>query len=341
MSAGALVALLGGPESGKSTYLGAVTRTLETDSSPTLKLGTLPADATAYDRLSEPLLSLTYPQRTKAERNVLELPLQSMRSGRPEQITLTMGDYDGEEIERLFNDRTRGFSMEWRARASARGLLLFVRPNALTPLPRLTPHEPLTDREKVLALKASGDKKARPKKRRKTEEDPDTAFGGGVKEEARATRAAAPNEPVRVPTLLAVVELLQFLRHERGLDPGERPKPGEIRIALLAAAWDSVDPAWKKKGPAAFFEEHAPLLQDFLWSNYRLEDVFYFGLSSTAGNLKDPRYQQQYREDPHGFVEWVDAGGRLHHTRNLALPIEWALFGDEALGGTNDVIVQS
>jgi hypothetical protein len=280
-------------------------------------------------------------QRTKGERNVLELPLEAIHGSRTEEITLTMGDYDGEEVERLFKDRTSGFSPEWKARATARGLLLFIRPNALTPLPRLTLHKTPTDRERLLALKAKGDKKERPKKRRKMEEDPDAAFGGGIKDEARVSRVAAPNDRVQVPTVLAVVELLQFLRHERGLDPGERPKPGELRIALLAAAWDAVDPAWKKKGPADCFTEHASLLRDFLWSNYRMEDVFHFGLSSTGGDLRDPRYRQQYREDPHGFVEWADASGRLHRTRNLALPIEWALFGDAALDGTDDTIVQS
>lgn len=341
MSTRATVALLGGPSSGKSTYLGSVIHTLETGSSSTLKLGMLPEDATAYERLSEPLLSLTYPQRTKAERNVLDLSLQSLRGGNSQEISLAMGDYDGEEVERLFNDRTRGFSAEWKARANACGLLLFIRPDALTPLPRLTPHEPLTERDQMLALKAKGEKKAPAKKRPKTEEEPEQAFGGGVKDEARVQRVAAPNDPVYVPTVLAVVELLQFLRHERGLDPAERPKPGEIRVALLAAAWDAVDSTWRRKGPAAFFAERAPLLHDFLWSNYRMEDVFHFGLSSTAGNLEDPAYKQKYREDPHGFVEWADASDRIHRTRNLTLPIEWTLFGEEALNSPDDTIVQS
>ncbi|MEP7119637.1 MAG: hypothetical protein ABJE95_01960 [Byssovorax sp.] len=341
MSSVATVALLGGPSSGKSTYLGAVIHALETASSSTLTLGVLPDDATAYERLSEPLLRLTYPQRTKGERNVLDLPLLSQRGGLSQEIHLTMGDYDGEEVERLFRDRTRGYSAEWRARASARGLLLFIRPDALTSLPQLTPHELLSDREQLLALKAKGEKKVPAKKRRKAEDDPERAFGGGLKDEARAARVAAPNDAVRVPTVLAVVELLQFLRHERGLAPGERPEPGQLRIALLAAGWDAVDPAWKKKGPSAFFAEQAPLLHDFLWSNYRMADVCHFGLSSTGGDLRKPGYQQQYREDPHGFVSWADATGRLHQTRNLALPIEWALFGDEALGGPDDVIVQS
>jgi Double-GTPase 1 len=342
MSPRLTVALLGGPESGKTTYLGAIVRALEGDGSSTLRLESLPEDATALDRLSEPLLELTYPQRTKAERHELELPLKSTRGARVDELTLAMGDYDGEEVERLFQHRAHGFSQEWKGRAGARGLLLFVRPDALTLLPRLAIPETdsLTDRERLLALKAEPNQKRRAQKRKGTDADPEIAFGAGIRDEARKPRAAAPSDPVHVPTVLATIELLQFLRHERGLEPGEKPKPGQMRIALLASAWDAVDSTWRRKGPAQFFAERAPLLADFLWSNYHPDDVLWFGLSSTAGNLEDPRYKKQYREDPHGFVEWSDASGRIRRTRNLALPIEWALFGDEGFA-SSDEIVQS
>ncbi|WP_437307004.1 hypothetical protein [Sorangium sp. So ce388] len=339
MNTRSTVALLGGQGSGKTTYLGAIVRALETDDLSNLRLSSFPDDATAYDRLSEPLLEGEYPQRTKAERHVLELPLRVTRGGRVEEISLNMGDYDGEEIERLFKDRMQGFSPEWRARSGARGLLLFIRPAALMPLPRLQVHELPTDRERMLALKANKEQKPRARTRKKS--DPEAAFGPGIQGQSRSPRVAAPDEPVRVPTVLAVVELLQFLRHERGLAPGERPSRGEMRIALLASAWDAVDSVWQRKGPAELFRERAPLLDDFLWSNYHPEDLLHFGLSSTGGDLADRRHQEQYREDPHGFTVWSDASGRILRTRNLALPIEWALFGDEALAGNDFELLQS
>ncbi|WP_437780667.1 TRAFAC clade GTPase domain-containing protein [Sorangium sp. So ce1097] len=339
--AGSTVALVGGPESGKTTYLGAIVHALETDGLSHLGLRSLPDDATAYERLSEPLLDGAYPQRTKAERHALELPLRATRGGRVEEISLHMGDYDGEEVERLFKDRTQGFSPEWRARAEARGVLLFVRPDAMASLPRLRSHDAPTDRERMLALRTTTEKKPRARTRRRTEADPEAAFGAGIQDETRSVRVPAPDEPVRVPTALAVVELLQFLRHERGLEPGERPGQGEMRIAFLASAWDAVDPAWQRRGPAALFRERAPLLDDYLWSNHRPGDVLHFGLSSTAGDLSDERHRERYREDPHGFVVWSDASGRILRTRNIALPIEWALFGDEALAGNDVEVVPS
>jgi hypothetical protein len=307
------IALLGGPASGKTTYLGALVDALQTDQIPHLRLGDLPADALAYDRLAEPLLGAIYPQRTKEERHVLDLPLRAARKGGYEDVSLTMGDYDGEEVERLFDNRTHGFSPEWQARASASGLLLFLRPDALKPLPRLR-----------LPPASHAAPKSAPL-------GPEAAFGPGLQDEIPDPGVAGQDDPVLVPTELAIIELLQFLRHARGLGPGDRPRHGAMRIALLVSAWDSVERERRDKGPAHFFVERASLLEDYLWSNYHLDDVFHFGLSSTGGDLRDARYHEHYQSDPHGFVEWCDATGRVQSTRNLALPIEWALFGEPAL----------
>lgn len=337
MSPTSTITLLGGPSSGKTTYLGALIDALRAERTPNLLLGDLPDDAEAYNRLAEPLWDGAYPQRTKAERNTLDLPLRATQGERVEEVSLSMGDYDGEEVERLFKDRTQGFSPEWKARADARGILLFLRPDALTPLPQLTPHLALTDQERMQALKTGEAPKGRASTRSRVEADPEAAFGPGLQAETPEPRIAGPRDAVQVPTVLAVIELLQFLRHVRGLEPGERPPHGEMRVALLSSAWDALDKAWQRRGPASFFAERAPLLEDFLWSNYHPDDVFRFGLSSTAGDLRDARYQGQYLDDPHGFVVWTDASGALHKTRNLALPVEWALFGDSALEGQDDL----
>jgi hypothetical protein len=320
------LALLGGPASGKTTYLGALLDGLESGASSRFVLDGSPSDATAHDRLIEPLLDARYPQRTKAERNRLELPLRMVEGS--EAFTLLMGDYDGEEVERLFQDRTRGFSEEWKARSSARGLLLFVRPDALVALPKLDPDGEASEdaRWKALTGKQRADKRAPHRVDR-----PERVFGPGLAEETPLPPRAAPDHPVRVPTALAVIELLQFLRHVRGLDPGERPPPGELRIAFVASAWDAVDRSLRDAGPAGFLAQQAPLLEDYLWSNFHADDVFRFGLSATGGDLRDPRYQEQYRTTPGGFVEWADATGTIVQTSDLSLPIAWLLSGDRAL----------
>lgn len=331
MSHSSVLALLGGPESGKTTYLAALVDALEAASSPGLKLRRRPKDARAYTLLPEPLRNGEYPQRTKAERHVLNLPLRSQVGDSPEDLTLIAGDYDGEEIERLFKNRTSGFSDEWRARAHARGLLLFLRRDALMPLPSLR-RPPPTDSERFAALHGAvpaGDALMHEAPER-LPPSPERVFHRGLEDDPAVPPPAAPDEPVRIPTALAVIELLQFLRHVRGLAPAERPPEGQFRVAILLSAWDAVDQSWCARGPSDFLRKQEPLLYDFLWSNFRDDDVFCFGLSSTSGNLRDPAHRERYLDDMHGFVQWTDVTGCVRETRNLALPISWVIAGDRA-----------
>lgn len=341
MSRSSTITLLGGVGSGKTTYLGALIDTLESACAPGLKLKSLPPNARALELLPEPLRNGKYPQRTTAERHILELPLRVQIGTSAEELTLTAGDYDGEDVERLFNNRTSGFSEEWRARAHARGLLLFLRRDAITPLPNLR-RRSMTDAERFAALRgeAPADEPATPEASSPLSLSPERVFGPGVADEPTAPSPAAPDEPVRVPTALAMIELLQFLRHVRGLAPAERPPVGQFRVAILLSAWDAVDRSWHAHGPRAFLREQEPLLDDFLWSNFHDDDVFCFGLSSTSGDLRNPAHRERYIEDMHGFVEWSDVTGRVHRTQNLALPVAWVIAGDRALA-LDETLAQS
>ncbi|MBI2374316.1 MAG: hypothetical protein HYV07_10015 [Deltaproteobacteria bacterium] len=132
-----------------------------------------------------------------------------------------------------------------------------------------------------------------------------------------------------IPTALSVIELLQFLRKVRGLEPGERPPAGTFRVAILVSAWDAIDPSWRAQGPTKWLAQEMALFEDTLWSNFRREDTFRFGLSSTGGDLRNESYRRDFGGG--GFVEWADSTGVVRHTRDLALPLYWALFGDLAL----------
>ena len=315
------LALLGGPESGKTTYLGALVDALETDKLRGLERIHLPHDTRPLERLTEPLLDGRYPQRTKGERFSLDLALRYRQRGEAAlDFSLGVGDYDGEEVERLFKDRIEGWSAEWRARAEASALLLILRPDAIVPLPLLQ-------------------RRARPEpppraRRAPFGSDPATVFGPGLAaEEVPTRRRVAPEEPIRIPipTVLALIELLQFIRHARGLAPGERPAPGGLRVAVMFSAWDALNSSWRTRSPADYLSQHMSLLVDFLWSSFHASDVMHFGLSTTGGDLHDERHRARYLEDPGGFVVWSDATGEVLRSPDLALPIRWALFGDAAM----------
>jgi hypothetical protein len=331
MSQPRAITLLGGPGSGKTTYLGALARALrEEHPAARLVLSHLQDDETAIESLIDPLLEATYPQRTKAERHRLRVSLEASDASLNTAFTLDSGDYDGEEIERLFR-RSGAFSEEWRARAAADGVLLFLRHDALTPLPRQIDRPPTED-DRWAAVRGdapspSADQLATTGKR------PEDVFGPGVQLAPLSAPPAQPRDPVKVPTVLALIEVLQFLRHVRGLGPAERPPAGSLRIAILIAAWDAVDTAFRDRGPARYLVEQTPLLHDYLWSNFRDEDVCCFGLSATGGDLRDDAYREKYQEAPQGFVVWSDAATHApRRTEDISLPIRWALFGERTLG---------
>jgi hypothetical protein len=329
------IALLGGPATGKTTYLGALVDALQSERIHHLRLDGLDADARALLRLSESLLEGRYPQRTKAgERHELVARLRTEASYfEPTTFTLRAGDYDGEEVERLFRDRIHGWSEEWSQRATASGLLLLVRPSALSRLPRLQPTAEVDEQERWRLLKQPGaPAEAQPGERlQAAPADPEAFHGALPLESVPPPPRATPSDPVTVPTAISIIELLQFIRHVRGLAPGERPRGEErLPIALIVSAWDTVDPAWHEAGPAAYLSHHLPLLEDYLWSNFHPEDLFRFGLSATGGNLEDAQYSTHYMDDPRGFVEWKDLHG-VQHRRDIGLPLYWLLFGDRAL----------
>jgi hypothetical protein len=333
------IALLGGQSTGKSTYLGALVDALQMEKLQHLRLAGLGADARGLQRLAEPLLEGQYPQRTKAgERLSLEAPLRTAGSYfDPLSFTLRAGDYDGEEVERLFRDRIHGWSAEWKERAHSQGFLLLVRPAVLPPPPRPQLLSAQDEQSRWRLLRSeSGDAQPISDSRAAlaAPTNPNTVFGEFPIEEVPPPPRAAPSDPVSVPTALAIIELLQFIRHVRELAPGERPRKDEerFRIALLVTAWDSVDPAWRRAGPAAYLSHHLPLLEDFLWSNFLPDDVFRFGLSATGGDLRNPDYNQRYLDDPSGFVEWRDATSGIRQSRDIGLPLYWLLFSDRALG---------
>lgn len=320
------VALLGGPSSGKSTYLGALVDALQMHAVEHLKMGPLPPDATAIARLPEALQDGRYPDRTSRDtRTPLVLPLMTVGELLPPtRFELRTGDYAGESVDALFQDRQ--WTEEWTSWAAADALLLFLRPDATVPLPRPAP--PLDDQARWRSLR--GEAPAPPPTRRSGLR---AALGATLAEEAPPPPIRGPMDPVRVPTSLAMVELLQLLRHSRGLDPGERARRGSLRVVLVVSAWDVVAPGWRERGPNALLASDFALLEDFIHCNFYPEDILRIGLSATRGDLNTEQGRERYLDDPGGEIVWQRPDGALISTANLGLPVLWALFGDRALAG--------
>jgi hypothetical protein len=315
------LAVLGGPESGKSTYLGALIDLLDQGLLPRLELDGSPEDLGALDRLADPLRHGGYPKRTPIDLRVdLQLPLLARDDPHPPYpFVLSTGDLAGESVDRVFKDRL--WSEEWDRWAACEALLLFIRPEAAIPLPDWTrpddPHaEWLTLRGEPVPVRGAP-----------AEPGPDDVFGPGFVEEAPPVPPARLHDPQQVPTALAIVELLQLLRSRRGLQPGVR-RSGALRIALVVSAWDTL-PDWQRRGPGAWLASAVPLVEDFLWSNFAPQDVRRFGLSSTGGDLKTQQGRERYQLEG-GHVVWLNVQGQVQEERDISLPLRWALLGDAA-----------
>ena len=325
--------LLGSQSSGKSTYLGTLVDALQLEKIRHLRLGDLADDASALLQLPAPLHEGRYPQRTVAnQRTNLEAPLHTHGGFFEDSaLTLTIGDYDGEEVERLFKDRIHGWTEDWRKRAQAEGLMLLVRPDTLQRMPQLQA-SPTEESDRWSRLSGDMVRPAPAFHAAPVTPQPETIFTPVSLEDAPAAPRVSASAPVQVPTVLSSIELLQFIRKVRGLAPGERPRGDKrMRIALLVSAWDSVDLAWRRAGPTAYVTQNLPLLADYLWSNFLPDDVYFFGLSATGGDLRDADYAKRYLSEPSGFVEWTESNG-IRSTQDIGLPLYWLLFGDRAFG---------
>lgn len=305
------ISFIGVRSSGKTTALAAILEQLNRGEGALRFDGAIP-DRRLVDRLTDPLLEGEYPPRTsyqgQGEDQRLKLPL---RRG-AERFVLETGDYAGEELKRIF--ALREWSAHWAARSAATGLLLALRVNerGQPTIPRALPAPP---------------------------RDVDAPFTPAlVGEELGAPVEVAPpaaDTPVEVPDTLSLIEVVQCLRHARGLAIGERPPKDSLRVGVLLTAWDAVGAAWAERDPAHFLAERLPLLNDVLCANFRPEQVRAFGFSATGGDLNNPEHSRRYvgadAGEDKGFVRWWGGPDALRRSADLSLPIAWVLEGDRVL----------
>ncbi len=312
------IGVIGGPGAGKTAWLSALLEWVGGRGKRYLHYDGMSSNAQALRQLQLPLTRQQYPQRTPIESGLgLDVPLRTSGDHIPEvRFSLHVSDYAGEELnKKIFQERTWGDT--WQNRSEQAALLIFVRiphnegknskeSGDFVPLPRLQLQEP-------------------------PDEDSPEAWGERVYRGQSRPPAPGVSSAVQVPTVLSLIEVLQALRHQRGLEGGERPEPASLRIGVVISAWDAMPQDWKDAGPTHYMQQELALLDDFLWSNFQAEDVRCFGLSSTGGDLNDPEYKIKYKKNPCGYVQWTDAFGRQQVVKDIAAPLYWALFGDRGL----------
>lgn len=292
------LALLGLPHAGKSAWLGRLWLAVEAGRRQ-LRKREAPADLTPLRLLADTLQEGRFPDRTSTTAPpTFYAPL----TWGDTPLDLHVADYNGEEVNAVWDQRDVAWSPAWDARATCSGLAIVIRA------------------DKNLAIRSTRLEAVRPEPRTGAR-----LFPAHQPDDDTTGRGVEPG----VPAAVSIVELLQLLRHARGLAPGERDRGW--RVAVVLTAWDAVPEEARERGPVVFLRERLGLLDDALATNFEAEDVRVFGLSAVGGDIQGA-YAGEFARgevDDHGWVAWDRDGVRC--SGDVTLPIGWLLLGDDAL----------
>lgn len=307
------IVLLGGPDSGKTNYIGRLWPSFRTRKG-VLKAEKLPDDIGYVDRAVEHLMQGSFAPRSDRNLEVGRADFSiSVRgeNGTGDLTELMVPDISGELWTRTV--ATSEISQEWlNVLKEAEGAVVFVRARSdqnVQPLDWVTASN-------ILRLDSGVN----------------TPLGGTVPEHGSELAASTGpaeetgmlSEPV-LPTQVLLCELLRYLNlylAERA--NGERPQ-----VAIVVAAWDLLDQKTREGGPMAYLKQEFPLFAGRLAETGRL-DVKLFGLSVVGGDLTDDEdFRTQFLQkhiSEQGWVVFQD-GETLSEDKDVMLPIAWAMGG--------------
>lgn len=303
------ILLIGGPDSGKTNYVGCLWEALRGRKGK-LVAPTAPERIKYVEDALEYLMQGRFAPRTEPgseeQAEPFSIPVVDAAAPDASARRVVVPDVTGELWKKAVE--TSELSPDWmQALQDADGVLLFVRIDSnqnVTPPDWVTSAKLLTFHAKrvVAAAKAEA--------------------AGAAAEGMRAEPAPEESPPAVIPTQVQLCELLRFLEHAAG-------QPGAVarkRVAVLVTAWDRLDKERSSAGPNAYLEAQYPLLHGRLQSLSRLE-VEVFGVSVVGGDFVDPKFQKQYLEGDSKAVGYVvrTEGNAVKRVEDLTLPVAWVL----------------
>ena len=128
---------------------------------------------------------------------------------------------------------------------------------------------------------------------------------------------AAANE---IPTQVALCELLRMLENLLTKEAG-RP-----RVAVVVAAWDSLDKTGRASPPIKYLETQFPLFAGRLRDTLDV-DVRIFGLSVVGGDLSIPAFRDKLLVSgiPGNGLVVFEEDGKVVEDKDVTVPIQWLL----------------
>ena len=283
--------MAGMPQTGKSTFLGALYHVLESGLGQAIELDALPSARRHLEGLRGRWLRVEREGRTsKADTILNELRLRFEDSGKV--LALNWPDLSGEYFDDMVRKRTLNGEVA-DILGDATALIVFLHPDTVTQQPRIHAVNRVTG----------------------------TLEAGTVNEaqaDSRATRRGAQRaewDPMMVPGQVLVVELIQLLL--------ESQCAGAISgISLIVSAWDELASSFGS--PEEYINEQLPLLDQFLAANAGGREIKLFGVSAHGGNPETDRARLLGEINPVDRIQVVRGDGTTTDDGILA-PIRWLI----------------
>ena len=324
------IVLLGGPDSGKTNYIGRLWPSFKKRKG-ILRADKLPEDIAYVDGAVEHLMKGSFAPRS--DRNIevgradFSIGVRG-NHGQGELTNLMVPDISGELWTRTV--ATFEITQEWLdVLKNAEGAVIFVRAlsdQIVQPLDWVTARN-------ILKMEADEDEQAIAGRWGSEGDDaitPDADIAersAALGEDAtRPTDSAdeveLPSEP-DLPTQVLLCELLRYL----DIFLADRGDGGSPHVAVVVAAWDLLDPATRQGGPMRYLEREFPLFAGRLVDTGRL-NLRLFGLSIVGGDLEDDQaFRQQFFDRDISEQGWVvvEEAGASRKDDDVMLPIAWAM----------------
>lgn len=293
--------IVGMPESGKSTYIGAlrhilVAKEVETE----LELTMLADDEVHLNRLEGEWLSCKAMERTKTSNEAwVEFNVRDRSTGVEGRMIIP--DLRGENFERPA--AVGGCPKDLhQALVSSDGILLFTNANR---------------EEDMLLIDDFGDL---PEDDDGEDEAADGLGDGAFAEEAITTPADEPADrdetKFRPEDMAEEVKIVEFLQmaNRRPLYPKSR------KLALIASAWDVVEA--EGITPEKWLAQKRPMLDQFLVNNADLWELRVYGVSAQGGRLPERKAEFEKMTNQSERVRIIGHGASLH---DLSVPLRWLM----------------
>jgi len=290
---------IGLPEAGKTTFLAALWHETESEEvKESLRLEKISDEATHLNNIRAEWLSFKPVTRTvQGQEQPVSLWFRNEQAVIGE---VSFPDLSGEEFRQAWKERHWATEYD-QLIGNAKGLLLFIHPNGVK--------EPMSIADVQRLAEAACPEGIEP--------DDNKAI---LRDSEKVVEATEEWDPLKAPTQVMLVELLQFVRRRTRIQ-------FPIRLAVIISAWDIVKKEHGAKysgefGAQSWLKNRLPYLEQYLKTNPEFLVVRIYGVSAQGGDLNVDRAALKGFENA---SERILIEGSDCAPHDISEPIRWCL----------------